>query len=147
MASGDGVITRKDIITDEALSFGKEYRKNVEEAIQANDELIRQFKTLLDVTKSYRKAESNTDYKQEKAKEAQANQEILNSIKQMEQAERALERIRKEKLKTERELLKIAQENIRLSMSEAQRQAQAEKEIEKLSKNVLKRKRNWHVWF
>lgn len=138
MASGDGVITRKDIITDEALSFGKEYRKNVEEAIQANDELIRQFKTLLDVTKSYRKAESNTDYKQEKAKEAQANQEILNSIKQIEQAERALERIRKEKLKTERELLKIAQENIRLSMSEAQRQAQAEKEIEKIKQERIK---------
>lgn len=138
MASGDGVITRKDIITDEALSFGKEYRKNVEEAIQANDELIRQFKTLLDVTKSYRKAESNTDYKQEKAKEAQANQEILNSIKQMEQAERALERIRKEKLKTERELLKIAKENIRLSMSEAQRQAQAEKEIERIKQERIK---------
>jgi len=138
MASSDGVITRKDIITDEALSFGKEYRKNVEEAIQANDELIRQFKTLLDVTKSYRKAESNTDYKQEKAKEAQANQEILNSIKQMEQAERALERIRKEKLKTERELLKIAKENIRISMSEAQRQAQAEKEVEKIKQERIK---------
>lgn len=138
MASGDGVITRKDIITDEALSFGKEYRKNVEEAIQANDELIRQFKTLLDVTKSYRKAESNTDYKQEKAKEAQANQEILNSIKQMEQAERALERIRKEKLKTERELLKIAKENIRISMTEAQRQAQAEKEVEKIRQERIK---------
>lgn len=138
MASGDGVITRKDIITDEALSFGKEYRKNVDEAIQANDELIRQFKTLLDVSKAYRKAESNHDYKQEKAKEAQANRDILNSIKEMEQAERALERIRKEKLKTERELLKIAQENIRLSMSEAQRQAQAEKEIEKIKQERIK---------
>ncbi|RRJ91529.1 hypothetical protein EG240_05855 [Paenimyroides tangerinum] len=138
MASGDGVITRKDIITDEALSFGKEYRKNVDEAIQANDELIRQFKTLLDVSKAYRKAESNHDYKQEKAKEAQANRDILNSIKEMEQAERALERIRKEKLKTERELLKIAQENIKLSMSQAQREAQAEKEIERIKQERIK---------
>ena len=63
MASGDGVITRKDIITDEALAFGKEYRKNVDEAIQANKELIDQFKTLLKVSGDYRKAQDSYDFR------------------------------------------------------------------------------------
>lgn len=138
MASGDGVITRQEIITDEALSFGKEYRKNVDEAIQANDVLIKQFKTLLKVTGDYRKAQNTNDFREEKAKEQKANQDILNSIKQMEQAERALERIRQEKLKTERELLKIAKENIKLSTSQAQKDSQAEKELEKIKQERLK---------
>lgn len=138
MASGDGVITRKDIITDEALSFGKEYKKNVEEAIKANDELISQFKILLKVSGDYRKAQDSYDYRKAKQEESLANQKILNELKQMEQAERALERIRKEKLKTERELLKIAQENIKLSMSQAQREAQAEKEIERIKQERIK---------
>jgi len=122
MASGDGVITRKDIITDEALSFGKEYRKNVDEAIQANNELIKQFKELNKVSGDYRKAQSNFDYKKAKQDEALLNQEILNLIKQMEQYEKSLERVKQEKLKTEKELFRMAQENIRLSKTQAQAQ-------------------------
>ena len=122
MATGDGVITRKDIITDEALSFGKEYKKNVEEAIKANDELINQFKVLLKVSGDYRKAQDSYDYKKAKQEESLANQKILNELKQMATLEKELERIKQEKAKTEKELLRVAQENIRLSRQQAAQQ-------------------------
>lgn len=122
MASGDGVITRKEIITDEALSFGKEYKKNVDEAIKANDELISQFKILLKVSGDYRKAQDSYDYKKAKQEESLANQKILNELKQMATLEKELERIKQEKAKTEKELLRAAQENIRLSRQQAAQQ-------------------------
>lgn len=124
MASGDGIITRKEIITDEALGFGKEYSKNVAEAIKANDELIRQFKTLLKVSGDYRKAQSNFDFKKAKDEESLLNQKILNQINQISAAEKELERIKQEKLKTEREFYRAAQENIKTSkQKEAQQRA------------------------
>lgn len=122
MASGDGVITRKDIITDEALSFGKEYKKNVDEAIKANDELISQFKILLKVSGDYRKAQDSYDYRKAKQEESLANQKILNELKQMATLEKELERIKQEKAKTEKELIRVAQENIRLSRQQAAQQ-------------------------
>ncbi len=132
MASGDGVITRKDIITDEALAFGKEYRKNVDEAIQTNKELIDQFKTLLKVSGDYRKAQDSYDFRKAKQEQSLLNQKILNDLKQVSSLEKELEKIKREKLKTDRELIKVAQENIILSILQAQRTANADKEIQKL---------------
>lgn len=127
MASGDGIITRKDIITDEALAFGKEYRKNVDEAIQANKELIDQFKTLLKVSGDYRKAQDSHDFRKAKQEESLLNQKMINELKRLNLAEKELEQIKQEKFKTERELLKVAQENIRLSKLQATQQRSAVK--------------------
>jgi len=44
-----GTITRKDLITDEGLEFGKEYAKNIELAIQANNQLVDSAKALAQV--------------------------------------------------------------------------------------------------
>lgn len=44
MASGN--ITRKDLITDEGLSWGSEYAKNLQIAIDKNDELVKSSKQL-----------------------------------------------------------------------------------------------------
>ena len=127
MASGDGIITRKDIITDEALAFGKEYRKNVDEAIQANKELIDQFKTLLKVSGDYRKAQDSHDFRKAKQEESLLNQKMINELKRLSLVEKELEKIKQEKFKTERELLKVAQENIRLSKLQATQQRSAVK--------------------
>lgn len=122
MASGDGVITRKDIITDEALAFGKEYRKNVDEAIQANKELIDQFKILLKISGDYRKAQDSYDFRKAKQEESLLNQKLINELKRLSLVEKELEKIKQEKAKTEKELLKVAQENIRLSKLQATQQ-------------------------
>jgi len=132
MAAGEGIITRKEIITDEALAFGTVYKKNVDQAIDANKILIDQFKILFKVSGDYRKAQDNYDYRKAKQEESIAHQKILNELKQMATLEKELEKIKREKLKTDRELIKVAQENIRLSILQAQRTSSADKEIQKL---------------
>ena len=46
MPTPGGAITRKDIIEDDALNFGKEYADNVEVAIEANQRLVESAKAL-----------------------------------------------------------------------------------------------------
>lgn len=135
MATGDGVITRKDIITDEALAFGKEYRKNVEEAINANDELIKQFRILHKVSGDYRKSQDQSDFRKAKQEESIANQKMLNELKQMGALERELERIKQEKVKTEKELLRVAKENLKVATQKAQMEGAAERELQKIKQD------------
>lgn len=135
MATGDGIITRKDIITDEALAFGKEYRKNVEEAINANDELIKQFRILHKVSGDYRKSQDQSDFRKAKQEESIANQKMLNELKQMGALERELERIKQEKVKTEKELLRVAKENLKVAMQKAQMEGVAERELQKIKQD------------
>ena len=54
-----GTITRKDLITDEGLEFGKEYAKNVQLAIEANKELVDSAKALAQIANSYQKANNS----------------------------------------------------------------------------------------
>ena len=42
----EGQITRKDLITDEGLSWGAEYAKNLQIAIDKNEELVKSSKQL-----------------------------------------------------------------------------------------------------
>lgn len=141
MATGEGIITRKDIITDEALAFGKEYRKNVEEAIEANDSLIKQFKTLLKVSGDYRKAQNESEYRKKLEEERLTNVKIINDLKQMGKLERELEKIKKQKLTTEREMLKVAQENLNVAIRKAQLEGVAERELEKIKQERLRTER------
>lgn len=141
MATGEGIITRKDIITDEALAFGKEYRKNVEEAIEANDSLIKQFKTLLKVSGDYRKAQNESEYRKKLEEERLTNVKIINDLKQMSTLERELEKIKKQKLTTEREMLKVAQENLNVAIRKAQLEGVAERELEKIKQERLRTER------
>src|SRR5690606_23521584 len=141
MATGEGIITRKDIITDEALAFGKEYRKNVEEAIEANDSLIKQFKTLLKVSGDYRKTQNENEYRKKLEEERLTNVKIINDLKQMSTLERELEKIKKQKLTTEREMLKVAQENLNVAIRKAQLEGVAERELEKIKQERLRTER------
>lgn len=138
MAAGEGIITRKEIITDEALAFGTVYRKNVDQAIEANKILIDQFKTLFKVSGDYRKAQDNFDFRKVKQEESVAHQKILNELKQLGALERELEKIKKQKLTTERELLKVAKEQVTIAMQKARAEGVAEKELEKIKQERIR---------
>jgi len=125
MAYDGGVITRKDIITDEALRFGEEYAKNVEIAISKNKELVNSLNSIEAIAKQIRNAKTNTEYISIK-KDAIDNLKELNrlSIEQY-NAEIKLEKIKQERLKTERESIRNNQQiynskkkNIDLSVRE-----------------------------
>lgn len=106
-----GTITRKDLITDEGLEFGKEYAKNVELAIKANNELVDSAKALAKIANSYQKANNSQAFITAKNEEKLALQKVENAIKAEEIALKSAEKVKQEVLKTRKvELDAIAKE-------------------------------------
>lgn len=95
-----GTITRKDLITDEGLEFGKEYAKNIQVAIQANNELVDSAKALAQVATAYQKANNSQAYITAKNEEKLALQRVENAIKAEEAALKSAEKIKQEALRT-----------------------------------------------
>ncbi len=69
MASGDGVITRKQVIEDEALNWGAEYQKQVQLAIDKNKEFAKGIIEINDAAKQIKNSSNNSEYIKAKTKE------------------------------------------------------------------------------
>lgn len=95
-----GTITRKDLITDEGLEFGKEYAKNIRLAIEANDDLVDSAKALAQIANSYQKANNSQAFITAKNEEKLALQRVENAIKAEEVALKSAEKIKQETLRT-----------------------------------------------
>ena len=95
-----GTITRKDLITDEGLEFGKEYAKNIRLAIEANDDLVDSAKALAQIANSYQKANNSQAFITAKNEEKLALQKVENAIKAEELALKSAEKIKQEALRT-----------------------------------------------
>lgn len=95
-----GTITRKDLITDEGLEFGKEYAKNIRLAIQANDDLVDSAKILAQIANAYQKANNYQAFISAKNEEKLALQKVENAIKAEEIALKSAEKIKQEALRT-----------------------------------------------
>lgn len=100
MPKQGGTITRRDIIEDDALHFGKEYADNVKMAIEANDKLVDSAKALNKVSNDYRKATNQNEFLKAKQQEVIALTEVKNAIIAEEEALKSAERIKQETLKT-----------------------------------------------
>jgi hypothetical protein len=53
----NGIITRKDIIEDQALTIGTEYAKNMQPAIEANKQLVASLKEMAPLINAFRKTD------------------------------------------------------------------------------------------
>lgn len=95
-----GTITRKDLITDEGLEFGKEYAKNIRLAIEANEDLVDSAKGLAQIANSYQKANNSQAFITAKNEEKLALQRVENAIKAEEVALKSAEKIKQETLRT-----------------------------------------------
>lgn len=95
-----GTITRKDLITDEALEFGQEYAKNIKIAVDSNKELVDSAKAILTVATQYQKIMSNSDFITLKQQEALETTKAMNAIKLETEALKAAEKAKQESLRT-----------------------------------------------
>ena len=97
-----GIITRKDIFADEALEVGKEYAKNLEQAISANQKFIESIKEINKLADSMKSAKTWSDYRIEKEKEIKVINQSNNVWKEQDLLEKQLIRtIRQKELATE----------------------------------------------
>ncbi|UYW02114.1 phage tail tape measure protein [Flavobacterium agricola] len=101
--ANDGIITRKDIIQDEALRWGEEYAKNVEKAIKANDQMVLLTKELKRLYEELKKVQNNSELTKKQEEFNKVMREATQEAKKIHQAEIANEKIKQEKIKTLRE--------------------------------------------
>ncbi|WP_339889850.1 phage tail tape measure protein [uncultured Flavobacterium sp.] len=97
-----GQITRKEIITDEAIGWGKEYANVVNEAIAVNNTFIQSIVTLNAENIKLRKSENQVEYLKQKNELKLATDKVNLSIDEQKKLELSLEKIRQEKIKTEK---------------------------------------------
>ena len=89
MANPKGIITRKDIVDDEAMRWGEVYAENIKEAVKQNNILVDSVKTLNKQVQAFKVANSQKDYITAKQAEALATQQAIDAIKKQEAAERS----------------------------------------------------------
>jgi len=121
----DGVITRKDIITDDALRWGDEYAKTLNQAIAKNQEFVDSIILLNAENVKLRRSENQTEFIKQKNEVKLISEKAISLIKEEQIAETGLQKIKQEVLKTEKLALDIAakknaatKSNIKLSVEE-----------------------------
>ena len=124
-----GVITRKDIISDDALQFGDLYVAEVQKAIKANDQLVSSAKDLAVVVNSYRKVENQQQFLDLKNQEILVSQKALIAIKEQTTADIAAEKIKQAKIATEK--AELALKNSVIAASQKNTKATAEEIVNK----------------
>lgn len=102
-----GQITRKDIITDDALQWGKEYGKTLDEAIAKNKEFVDSIILLNAENVKLRRAENQTEFLKQKNEVRLLTEKTNASIKEQLVLENSLEKIKQESIRTEKLALDV----------------------------------------
>lgn len=106
--ANDGIITRKDVIEDQAMSIGPDYAKGMQQAIAANKEMVSSLKEMAPLITAIRKADNQQAFIEAKQQENLVTLQAINANKLLEASELSLEKIKKAKLATEKAELDIA---------------------------------------
>ncbi|HEX8576980.1 MAG TPA: phage tail tape measure protein [Flavobacterium sp.] len=126
MANPKGIITRKDIIEDEALKWGEIYTENIKEAIKQNKILVESVKELNKQVQAFKVANSQKDYITAKQAETLATQQAIDAIKKQEAAEISADKIKRSAIATME-----AERKQREATQKAEKRANDEKERSK----------------
>lgn len=119
MASKDGVIRQKDIIEDKALTIGKQYADNMNQAISANKELVESLKAINKLAKEFRNIKDTAGYITAKQQQALETQRLIDAIKRQEAAQLALDRVETAHQRNQAAILATTRQRILLETQEA----------------------------
>ncbi|URM37136.1 phage tail tape measure protein [Flavobacterium anhuiense] len=94
MPNSKGIITRKDVIEEDALTWGADYEKQVKIAIDSNQKWVKSINDIYDAQQKIRGAQSNSELIKAKQQEALATQKVILGIKEQEAAEISANKIK-----------------------------------------------------
>jgi TP901 family phage tail tape measure protein len=103
----EGTITRKEIITDEALKWGDEYAKTLNEAIAKNREFVDSIILLNAENVKLRRSENQTEFIKQKNEVKLISERSIATLKEEQLAETALEKIKQEAIRTQKLALEL----------------------------------------
>lgn len=98
--SKGGVVTRKDMFSDDAMKFGEDYAKQLKAAIDANEVLINSVKELNKQVQNFKGANNQKDYISAKQAETLETQKAIDAIKKKEAAELSMDKIQRSRIAT-----------------------------------------------
>ncbi|WCM43613.1 hypothetical protein MG290_14710 (plasmid) [Flavobacterium sp. CBA20B-1] len=111
MASGEGVITRKDIITDDALAFGTLLAEQAEISIKKVEELKRVFKELKNIPKDVKNASDYKDLSVTLEKNIKLSNKYIQVLKEQIKLEQTMDRMKKSSIANEKSETKAKIDN------------------------------------
>jgi len=114
----EGTITRKEIITDEALAWGGEYAKTLDLAIGKNKEFVDSIILLNAENVKLRRSENQTEFIKQKNDLKLVTEQTLLSLKEQQVLEVSLEKIKQEKIKTDKQVISLQQQQERSQKSQ-----------------------------
>lgn len=103
-----GIITRKQLITDEALTFGTTYAKNVEIAIKTNKELVASVIELNKVIAGFKVSDSSKEFLKMKESEIKLSKQIEELLKKESQTRLSLEKEKQAAITTAKKEIELA---------------------------------------
>lgn len=123
-------ITRKDIITDDAVKWGSDYVKEVEKAIGKNQEFINSMKILNDLAKESRLTKNINEFT-EAQKKADAQMIVTNNVwkEQIQLENQLISTKKKNELATEGTNRELAKQKILLQQQNAQVKQEAQNQL------------------
>ncbi len=124
MANSKGIITRKDVMSDDAMNLGPEFASQLKIADKAVVDLIGSVKELDKVARGFKGVSNQKEYITLKQAESLATQQAIDAIKKQEAAELSALKVKRETIKTLEEERKAKQ-----ATTEAERKSQKAKEI------------------
>lgn len=123
MANPKGIVTRKDMFSDDAMDFGKEYAKQLNLAVDANKVLVGSVKELNKQVQNFKAANNQKDYITAKQAEALATQKAIDAIKKQEAAEISADKVKRSAIATME-----AERKAKQAVADAESKAQKVKE-------------------
>ncbi|WP_341215769.1 hypothetical protein [uncultured Wocania sp.] len=131
----EGIITKQELITEDALQFGKEYADNVKIAIASNEELKKSALGLFEIYKKLKGVEDQSSLKSIQSQQITLTQ---NATKAYESQGKALAKVDEERQRSLTNLLKT-RNKLQNSQESTNKQLIKERETLRLSNLEIKR--------
>jgi len=118
MPTPGGTITRKDLITDDALKFGDVLVEQLDKVIKKEKELVEITLQYAKANSAVRKVENQQDFLNEKQKIILLEKEAISVLNQKAVAEINIEKIKRQSLATSEAERKAKQASVKLTLDE-----------------------------
>lgn len=103
-----GIITEKEIISNDALEWGGKYAKAVQEAIDINEKFLQSAKKYHELSKQYKSVDNFSEFKKVKEEEIALSEKNQKLLLAESKTRTQLEREKKAHLDTEKKALELA---------------------------------------
>lgn len=137
MANSDGIITRKQVIDDDALNWGPVYAKQIQVAIDKNKEYVQGIIQIATIQKAIKDASDNSSFIAAKQQEILANQKVLLSIKEREVAEISANKIKASAIALQEKERKAKEASNKTTLDERILLAETNKQLKEAARERL----------